>query len=197
MFENGFPKTLRHEVFVVEQYIPNRTYYNVKNGRSEACCTYVLQDGQTVSFPYRIYYIEKSPQAPSALTQTQKDIYHAIYSRSCDGYVREKHLRALLEAELREWAYPYILKLSDEYIIEILEYLYDELRFRNTAPLQMFCRSNLQQFLKSHDRMTSYWNEFYRGRCYRYEEYVGRKLYIECFGYSKCLEKLRAIQPGK
>ena len=187
----SFPKELRGDVFTVEKYIPGKTYNNIGIGQSEKYYNYILQNGQTVSFPYRIYYIEENRADPSALTQNQRMIYHAIYSRSCDGFVREKHLRALFKNELQEWIYPYILKLSDEYVMEIVECLYDELCLRNTDLLKAFCLLNLQQFLKSHDRMISYWNEFYRNRCYRYRDYVGRKLYMECFGYSRGLEKLR------
>ena len=105
--------------------------------------------------------------------------------------MREKHLKFLLDNDRYEWIYPYILKLSDEYIMEIVELIYKKLSLRDTTLLKKFCVLNLQQFLKSHDRMISYWNEFYRDRCYRYKEYVGRKLYKQCFGYSRSFEKLR------
>lgn len=191
MFENGFPKELHTDVSIVEEYISRKTYNNIKIGQTEEHCTYILQNGETVSFPYRIYHIEDNMSVSSELTQTQRIIYHAIYSRSCDGFVREKHLRALFENELQEWIYPYILKLSDEYVMEIVEYLYGELCLRNNDLIKEFCLLNLQQFLKSHDRMISYWNEYHRNRCYRYKDYVGRKLFTECFGYSRSLEKLR------
>ena len=193
LFENGFPKELRTDMSVVEKYISGKTYNNIKNGQTEELCTYILQNGETVSFPYRIYYIEDNVSVLSELTQTQRIIYHAVYTRSCDGFVREKHLKELFESEMPEWIYPYILKLSDEYVIEIVECIYGELCLRNTDLLKKFCFLNLNQFLKSHARMISYWNEYHRNRCYRYRNYVGRRLFKECFGYSRRLEKLRKV----
>lgn len=192
LFISGFPVELRSDVIAVEGRISTKTYHNLQRGQSDNFCTYTLQNGQVISFPYRIYYMDENADALSAWTPTQRMIYHMTFSRSCDGFVREKHLRALLEGELQEWTYPYLLKLSDEYVMEIVECLYDGLRSRNTDGLQAFCILNLQQFLKSHDRMISYWNEFYRARCYKYKDYVGGKLYRECLGYSRSLEKLRA-----
>lgn len=189
LFEYGFPKEMRADVLRVEENIARKTYQNVSVGCSELWCHYYLTDGAEVSFPYRIYYIDCYEKVAPDLTETQKMIYHAVFSRSCDGYLREKHLRALLESELPEWTYPYILKLSDEYVMEILECMYQELKTRNTDLLKAFCLCNAEQFLKSHSRMISYWNEFYRNRCYDYKYYVGRKLYRECFGYTRRLEK--------
>jgi len=40
--------------------------------------------------------------------------------------------------------------------------------------------------------MISYWNEYYRYDCYRFKDYIGKKLYSECFGYNKTGQK--AIQ---
>ncbi|MDO5601290.1 MAG: hypothetical protein Q4G07_00845 [Oscillospiraceae bacterium] len=191
MFTSGFPIELRSDVIAAARYISEKTYNNIQVGQSDDRCTYILQNGQVVSFPYRIYYVEDKDGVPSVLTPTQKSIYHAIFSRSCNGFVREKHLRALLEGELQEWIYPYLLKLSDEYVMEIVECLYYGLRSKNTDRLKSFCVLNLQQFLRSHARMISYWNEFYRTRCYKYKDYIGRKLYLECFGYSRSLEKRR------
>lgn len=191
MFEAGFPKALRDDVLMVEKYIPMKLYKNLGIGQSEQYCTYSLENGETISFPYRIYYMEDEIRISTHLTQIQKTIYHAIYSRSYDGFVREKHLKFLLDNDRYKWVYPYILKLSDEYVMEIVELIYEKLYLRDTTSLKKFCVLNLQQFLKGHDRMISYWNEFYRDRCYRYKEYVGRKLYKQCFGYSRSFEKLR------
>lgn len=118
-------------------------------------------------------------------------VYHCIFSRSCDGYVREKHIKALLSCDLPAWAIPYIIKVSDEYVIEILESIYQSLKNINTDDFKAICHKNLQSFLYGHDRMISYWNEFYRIQCYRYHNYVGYKLYKECYGYTLSLEKLR------
>ncbi|MCL2816900.1 MAG: hypothetical protein FWD39_00745 [Clostridiales bacterium] len=131
------------------------------------------------------------------MSATEKTILHCIYSRSCDGYIREKHVRALLSEEFPAWAIPYIVKVCDEYILEILQVVYENLKERNTDEIKRFCAANREVFCKSYDRMTSYWNEYYRTwneyyghDCYELKNYAGRKLFVECFGATrpmKCL----------
>ena len=114
-------------------------------------------------------------------------ILHCIFTRSCDGFVRERHIKALLSEDFTEWAIPYIFKVCDEYVVEILQTVYDNLKDRNTDNFKNFCANNHASFCRSYNRMISYWNEFYRNNCYRYEDYVGRKLFIKCFGAKRTM----------
>ncbi|MEG0366323.1 MAG: hypothetical protein RR585_05780 [Coprobacillus sp.] len=189
---NSFPMELRNDVSIVLSLMSKQTYNNIEIGETKDCCTYILLDQQEVTFPYRIYYLDKHEMCDTSLTFEQKMIYHCIFSRSCDGFIREKHIKAILEEDYPDWTIPYILKISDEYVIEILESVYNELKNRDTEKIKVFCRVNLQVFLSSHDRMISYWNEYYRNQCYLYKNYVGKKLFVEYFGYTKSMEKERA-----
>lgn len=189
MFD-GFPKELSQDVSIVLKLMSKKTYHNVQ-GISEQTCTYQLLNGQIVTFPYRIYFIDEFDSLSSSMTYTQQMIYHCLLTRSCDGYVREKHIEAILRIDYPHWAIPYILKVSDEYVIEIVEKVYSQLKNRDTQDIKEFCQLNRQAFLRSHDRMISYWNEFYRDICFRYRNYVGRQLFEECFGYTRSIEKSR------
>jgi len=88
-----------------------------------------------------------------------------------------------------DWAIPYIVKVCDEYVAEILEMAYRILKEQDTERIKIFCLENVQSFCKSYARMTSYWNEFYRYRYRNFHQYIGRKLFRECFGYSRVLER--------
>ena len=116
-------------------------------------------------------------------------ILHCIYSRSCDGFVRQKHLNSLLLMDYEDWAIPYIVKICDEYVVEILEMTYDILKDQDTERIKRFCLENIVSFCKSYSRMISYWNEFYRYRYNNFQQYIGRKLFRECFGYSRSMER--------
>ena len=184
IFSNGFPHTYEEIVRRAIAVIPLKTYRNVKGRVSDNNICYFL--GQTqVSFPYRLYSLEVEDSIFERLDCTEKTILHCIYTRSCDGYVREKHIKALLSGELPEWAIPYIVKVCDEYVVEILQTVYDNLKDSDTEKIKKFCSDNRETFCKSYNRMISYWNEFYRDRCYKFEDYIGRKLFIECFGASR------------
>lgn len=183
MFEEGFPKEMQKEVQCVCSKILFKTYHNVCTGESEQLSRYQLLDGQEITFPYRLYYVDDIVGTGESFTPNQKVIYHCLFSRSCDGFVREKHIRELLSAELPAWAIPYILKVCDEYVVEILELVFAFLKDKDTSLYKKVCQKNSQQFLYSHDRMISYWNEFYRKNCESYRQYVGYRLFKECFGY--------------
>lgn len=154
--------------------------------------TWQLSDGETVSLPHRIWSSDALlPGLP--LTERQRLIYHCIFTRSSDGYARQRHAEALLERETPEWVMPFILDLSQDYVAEILEVLYNGLRERDNGEYQAFCRLNWDAFHKGYDRMLSYWAEYYRWYdprtqkyCKtRYRDYVGWKLYAEVFGCKK------------
>lgn len=199
----AFPESLRGDVDYVmdaiekELFVSERTDYNLQ----AASHVFTLLSKEQVSIPYRIWIDEY--ENGMKLTSVQQKILHCIYSRSTDGYVREKHIRAILESDIPFWAFPFVLKLCDEYVYEILSSIYDCLKGRDNSDLQAFCQINPSYFVYSHARMISYWDYFYRDRCYKYDDYIGKKLYAECFGYTRKFEKhynkslLTSYQPKK
>ena len=118
MFQDGFPKYLRNEVSKAVNHIPLKTYSYVNRGTTEQSIEYI-QESNLIRFPYRIYYTNVSDEVFSELSIEQEVVLHCIYTRSCDGYVRQKHLKSLLLMAYPDWAIPYIVKLCDEYVIEM------------------------------------------------------------------------------
>lgn len=187
MFSEGFPQSLLSDVKQVIALMPRKTYSNVSIGVSEQTISYTLS-GNDIRFPYRVYYQELADEAIKQLNENQQHILHCIYSRSCDGFVRERHIKDILASSYPDWAIPYIFKVCDEYVIEILQSVYDLLKNRESNNIKDFCLENQDSFCKSYNRMISYWNEYYRGDCYRYKNYIGRALFLECFGYTRSME---------
>jgi hypothetical protein len=192
MFHDGFPNYLRDDVTKAFRLITYKTYNNVTIGVSEDNIQY-FQDDNVIRFPYRIYYNDISDEVIDNLSVRQKMILHCIYSRSCDGFVRQKHCYSLLQMDYEDWAIPYIVKICDEYVVEILEMTYDILKEQDTERIKRFCLENIAPFCKSYNRMISYWNEYYRCRYKNFHHYIGRKLFRECFGYSKSMERTKKV----
>ena len=90
---------------------------------------------------------------------------------------------------LEQWAIPFVVKLCDEYVLEILEVIYDKLKERDNTDIQEFCFKNKVTISKGHARMTSYWNEYYRRCAFSFRNYIGRKLFRECLGYNKAFDR--------
>jgi hypothetical protein len=190
MFQEGFPGDLREDVTKVVGLMPNKTYNNITIEASQDIIQY-FQDNKVIRFPYRIYCIDTSDEVIDTLSERQKMILHCIYSRSCEGLVRQKHMYSLLQMEYEDWAIPYIVKISDEYVVEILEMTYDILKDKDTERIKEFCIENIEAFSKSYNRMISYWNEYHRAKYNNFQQYIGRKLFRKCFGYSKTVEPRR------
>lgn len=185
---NFFPVELSKDFDVVLNTIPKRTFHNCPLWFTEESIEYVLADN-AIEIPYRCYLLEPPESDISKLTELQKQILFCLYTRSSDGYLREKYVRKLLPSDFEEWCIPYIVKLCDEYVVEILHVIYNSLSEKPNEEIKLFCQANKSAIRKSFSRMISYWNEYYRADCCDIKEYVGRKLFRECFGYSRVFEK--------
>ena len=186
MFHHGFPDYLRDDVTEAVGMITR--YNNATADVSEETIQY-NQDNRVIRFPYRIYYTDIPDKVIEKVSLRQQMIIHCIYSRNCDGFVRQKHMYSLLHMDYEDWAIPYIVKICDEYVIEIVEMTYDILKEQDTERIKRFCSENIVPFCKSYNRMISYWNEFYRYKYTDFQKYIGRKLFRECFGYSRSMER--------
>ncbi len=180
----AFPLYLRNDVKLICKNLNFSEYFYYDDSTE-----WLLSSGEVITMPYRIVIEDEFGGDLLSLTPIQKTIYHCIMSRSSDGYVREKHIKALLENEMPEWAIPYVIKICDEYVVEILQTVYDTLSQQNCRKYKEICALNFEYIKRAHTRMISYWNEFYRWDCYKYENYIGKKLYRDCFGYGKTGQK--------
>ncbi len=184
MFVDGFPYHIKKEYQNVIAVICVKTINNVAVGVQDGYNSeneyYLLSDGTKIKFPYRIYFVDDD-SVYEKLTNIEKMIYDCIFTRSCDGHIREKHLINLLNTKIPEWCMPYILKISSEYVVEIIELIYDSLKNKDNTSMQVFCLNNPKLLKRAYQRMVSYWNEYYRSRYRKFNAYVGRKLFRECF----------------
>lgn len=189
MFVQGFPKELKKEALLVSNKMLENTWHRSGLIISTDTSIWQITKEESVCFPYRIYLSDSIDDLNASFSPVQKLIYHCIFTRSNNGYIRENHTEALLKCETPYWAVPYILKVCDEYVVEILELVYSQLSKNDTSMYKNFCKLNIRKFLHSHNRMISYWNEFYRYKYPKYNDYIGKALFEKCFGYSRCMEK--------
>ncbi len=184
MFAEGFPEEFNQAYLNTISVISKRTVNNVPYGVLDEYNSdkevYYLTDGSKIRFPYRIYY-EDDDSVYQDLYDLDKRIYDCIYSRHCDGRIREKHLENLLAAGVEEWFMPYILRLSSEYVVEILEIIYEAIKGRDNSMIQDFCCNNPILLKLAYTRMRSYWDCYYKEQYSEFEYYVGNKLFKECF----------------
>ena len=194
MFAEGFPKELNPAYLHAVSAISTRTVNNVPCGVLDEYKSdqeiYYLTDGIKIRFPYRICFVDDD-SAYHDLCDLEKRIYDCIFTRHCDGRIREKHLKRLLSAGIHEWLMPYILRLSSEYVVEIIEIIYEAIKGSENRMVQDFCCSNPVLLKRAYTRMKSYWECYYKYQYPMFEDYVGEKLFEECFFPVKNFE-----QPG-
>lgn len=146
---------------------------------SDEGVSYQLVSGETVRVPYRLYM----PEVPNleGLSPQQQLIAQCLLTRHSNGFIREQHLKKLLTAVLPDWCYPFLVKLADEYILSVLVLLLTYLGHQERSALRQFCELNQPQLQRGHQRMLSYWNEYYRKKYPDFTTYPGYFLYQTYF----------------
>jgi hypothetical protein len=184
-FANGFPDSLRDEytnvISVITEGVDNLTY-KIVDGYNSEHEIYVLSDGTQIKFPYRIY-LQQDDVAYSKLNYDERLIYNCIFTRSDNGHIREENIRILLAKDIPEWCFPYIVRLSSDYVLEIVSEVYKGLKQHDNRLLQEFCRNNPGIMQTAYRRMYSYWNEYYRRDFPKINTYIGWRLFSECLAF--------------
>jgi hypothetical protein len=138
----------------------------------------VLVQGQHVTIPGRLYNDEPSADAVAKLSTRQRQLLHCLYSRHCDGRVRQRHLEEVICLD-DPWVVPFIVQLVGEYVLEILVIIRDELRDLATPGTHAqlayarFILDNPAYFDRIQRRVTSYWNCYYRAAYTSFRGYPG------------------------
>lgn len=187
----AFPSELREDVRVVFQLFTRPVYYygsKVTEVTGEYTTEFVVNN-EPVYIPYRIYYKEVSDYKINSLSETQKTVLYCIFTRSHNGYLREKFVRKLLATDYPKWVMPFIVKLCDDYVLEIVTAIYDLLKDKDTAAIKQFCLQNKRAVNNSYNRMINYWYTYDMFTVPDFYEYVGRKLFSECLGYSRKMRR--------
>jgi hypothetical protein len=186
----GFPTYLKDDVGYVLNSINTVNTYNKCSLISESHFISLISDGETIHTPDRFYGEEISIKKFEELTEIQKNILHCIYSRSCNGYTRQKHVEELLAIKnIPPWAIPYIIKLCGEYVMEILEIINNKILSIDTQLILEFVDNNKHFICLQYAHMVSYWNCYYRYEYPNLKEYVGYLLFHNSLFYTNNLDK--------
>lgn len=138
----------------------------------------VVVQGQQVTIPGRIYNDEPSADTVATLSTRQRQLLHCLYSRHCDGRVRQRHLEKVISST-EPWVVPFVLQSVGEYVLEILVIIREGLRDLATPGTHgqlaygRFILDNPAFFDRSQRRVVSYWNCYYRAAYTDFRSYPG------------------------
>lgn len=180
---NAFPRTLKKDVESVLDILPfDVNEVKLCDGQTHKVENLIHPDFQTVNLdgellkiPYRVYFNEPELEKEKTLTDRQKHILNCIFLRHHNGYIRQRRLGKIENSEY--WVTPFTFQLLGEYVIEILEVLDEQLDDNKLENYKRFSIENSKYYQQTESRMISYWNEYYRRRFPKLNDYVGRIIF--------------------
>src|SRR4051794_27072136 len=110
-FPSGLATEVDHAVFVLPA---------ANTAPSESDVGPVSLGGNSLRIPSRVYFPEASRADVRRLDEVQQLVISCLYTRHCDGFIREGHLVRLLSST-HAWVAPFVFALIGEYVVEIIE----------------------------------------------------------------------------
>ena len=171
----AFPKSLKKDLLELMSRISVNTLHATH-------WTFPVQlDGEPIAIPFRIYWEEHRLMEPRDLTEIQKTALSCLLTRHHNGFVREKHLKLIVNSN-HYWVQPFIIQLIGEYVIEIIQHIQNQFSALNKVNLTNFINENPEFWALTKSRITSYWDCYYRKKFngqitgYTRKEYPGFEL---------------------
>ncbi len=135
--------------------------------------------GESVTIPYRTHHEEPLPASLARLTPTQLTVLHCWYTRNGNGYVRQRHLRAVV-GSVEPWVAPFVVQLIGEYILPIQWIILRDLRAEvdGSARRRMygqFVAANPAFVGLTASRVASYWGAYFRN-AQGFRNHIGAQL---------------------
>ena len=163
--EGRFPLYLNDDINTIENAIDLRS-------KHESYVPFEINfEKNVLTIPSRIYTDESQLNHLGKLTPKQREMVYCLYSRHHDGYVRERCLKEFITSDSYFTA-PYILQLLGEYVIEIIEVIYNNRSNINHNNLVTYILENPVHYEKTKQRVYSYWAVYYRSVYPKYKRGV-------------------------
>ncbi len=116
-------------------------------------------DNETLAVPTRIYQDETELRVRHA---DQPHILDVLLTRHHNGFVRARALARILSGDPAIWTFPFIIELTGEYVVEILQQVEDGFEQLDPEALARFVADNPAFVAVTRQRVESYWDCYYR-----------------------------------
>jgi len=190
-----FPQSLSPAISRVAEILPtsrfeptfDREYASLSIGSIRQ----VLVDNEWLNLAGRIYNSEPDEGTFAAEAPLVQAIMSCVYSRSHDGYVREKYLRRIL-ALAYPWTAPFVFQLVGEYVVEITQLIAaNSAAFLMHEHYRAFIRDNPDFLTLLWARAVSYEDCYYRGLYAPKEGFPAFRFLSECCLVSRSCQGTR------
>ncbi|MFJ7637914.1 MULTISPECIES: hypothetical protein [unclassified Peribacillus] len=173
----AFPSELEEDVLRVLSMMTQTNKIDVSS------CFEVHFKGSRLRIPERMYNNEFSLSHYQSLTDRQQLVVDCLFTRHHDGFIREKYLKKIIHqcSDVNGWILPYIIRLTGEYVIEILHVIKENVGHIDKDTIKEFITENPRFYQTIKSRVVSYWDCYYRREYPAKTDYVGFEI-IEYFG---------------
>jgi hypothetical protein len=187
---NAFPPGLGEDVRQLIGRWPNEMVKYASHAVTEDLVqgrriTPLLVEDQEIRIPYRIYLEDLGIFGDVWANDRQALIYHCLFTRHCDGFVRQRHLKHIIESS-EPWTVPYVVSLLGEYVVEVVVDVCNALPEAHTArgnAYADFVNKNADFLDLVQQRVRSYW------ACYCNDSYPD----IETYPGQQAMSALRTL----
>jgi len=168
LIKNSFPKYLEKDI--------ERIYriFNLKSKFEPNGEFTVNINQEEITIPKRIYVNENQLLKTWLLTKRQKLLVYCFFSRHHSGYVKERCLKKILDSK-ELFVEPFIFQLLGEYVIEIIELIYNNRESMDKLAMSDFIQENPDFLSLTYQRIISYWDCYYRSSYPKYRRNVKQK----------------------
>jgi hypothetical protein len=126
--------------------------------------------GEALSLPARMYFPEWDGW--QRLSAQQQLIYHCMFTRHHNGYVRERAMSHIIH-KIEIWTVPFVIQLAGEYVVEIIARMDQVVREEDGRMFGKFLKENPSVISLTRQRALSYWDTYYRTAFFQRSEYPG------------------------
>lgn len=169
--KQAFPSYLEKDIlFILDQFVANTA------SEYEVWTFDVIVNNENIKIPSRHFLNKIHPSRhleSFEISDIQEGIIDCFYTRHCSGYIRQYHLKKIISLNY-EWVVPYVITLVGEYVIEILEIIYQNIHLLCMPLYKKFLQENPKFYTLIQARVMSYWNCYHWS--YSKKDYVGFKL---------------------
>jgi len=127
--------------------------------------------GEAIRIPSRVYFPEPPDRLVASLSETQKTIVAALYTRHHDGFVRQGWLEEII-ANPAAWLAPFVLQHLGEYVIEIINVLASRCNELKEDRYHQFIQSNAAFCDITCRRIVSYWSCYFHWSTPKFADHV-------------------------
>lgn len=163
---DAFPSSVRGDAASVLSRLPENPHF-------VGCFSVNIERG-ILQLPNRVYHDLAQVRVSSfGVRGIQNELLSCLLTRHADGFARQEHLKHIIGLT-HSWIPAYVMKLTGEYVIEILNDIESNLSRLDKSLYLTFIRDNPQFLAVTEQRIVSYWNCYYRH--ISKEKYVGFRL---------------------